>query len=90
MLPPRIGAFPLVARPRPACQPLSQRIGQVRELAQGDRHAEIQMDVPEFGDVRLFGLDHQTEWPVSRFDPADAPVRRQGHRSVERAPGRAV
>jgi 8-oxo-dGTP diphosphatase len=38
-------------------------------VLKGDRHAEIQMDVREFSEVRWFGFDHQTEWPVSRFDP---------------------
>jgi 8-oxo-dGTP diphosphatase len=38
-------------------------------VLQGDRQAEIQMDVREANEVRWFGLDQQTEWPVSHFDP---------------------
>ncbi len=38
-------------------------------ILQGERQAEIQMDMREFSEVRWFGLDQQVEWPVSRFDP---------------------
>lgn len=36
---------------------------------QGDRGAEIRMDLREFTEVRWFGLDEQAGWPASRFDP---------------------
>lgn len=38
-------------------------------ILQGDRQAEIQMDAREANEVRWFGLDQQSEWPVSHFDP---------------------
>lgn len=38
-------------------------------ILQGDRQAEIQMDTREANAARWFGLNQQTEWPASQFDP---------------------